>query len=394
MAINMDISQFLTDAGEQKTGQEEIAQLDYGKVVHVASEEGWDYSEKEQFLKALTPMFYKTMYTDSNYISNTNDVFYEDSAKFGAVTRIIGTEMPEIIANRSWTDVVSGETNIGSNIAYLPVVNELLYGGTTSWECPITFSGNQLNSAFRSASELQELESFLRLALRNGIEFHREVLSGVNRNNWIAEKFALQASAPNKKHIVNIVEEYCRMFGEESMTAQEFFLNEKALRFSVMIFNKYRALLKKMSTLFTSKPDTKGKFIPENRLVFQCLADFSGLLDSMMYSTTFHDNFVTMPLYREVASWQALVGENATPDFATLSAVNALTSTGQEVEQANVVGIMVDKWAILHTTVENRVGIQRDDIKNLVLEAHQFTDRYVNNMQLNGVVFVAQDYTA
>ena len=54
---------------------------------------------------------------------------------------------------------------------------------------------------------------------------------------------------------------------------------------------------------------------------------------------------------------------------------------------------MVDKWAIMHTMVQNRVGRQRDDIKDITLFDYQFTDRYINNLTLPGVIFTVADYS-
>jgi hypothetical protein len=106
-----------------------------------------------------------------------------------------------------------------------------------------------------------------------------------------------------------------------------------------------------------------------------------------------------MPLYRDVASWQALDSATSTADFGTLTALNVMTSENHEVntdgeDKFYPVALMVDKWAIMHTMVQNRVGYQRDDIKDITMFAHQFTDRYINNLELNGCVFYLADVSS
>jgi hypothetical protein len=141
-------------------------------------------------------------------------------------------------------------------------------------------------------------------------------------------------------------------------------------------------------------PDSKGVFIPDDRFTFTALSDFIGLLESELYSTTFHDTFVTLKGFREIPSWQGVRSASTILDFEDLSKIYAkndysvIDDDGAAAEEAGVVALMVDKWAIMHTVVKHRMGVQRDDIKDITLFEHQFTDRYINNLMLNGVVFV------
>lgn len=391
--INQDISDELDSASKQRTGEVNLSQLDYQKIVDTAVD--WDFSKKEQWAKALAGRRVATYYTDANYDVMDNDVFFETSDKFGAIVQVISMEMPEVIENRSWINVTSGTTTIGSNVAYLPIVSQQLFGGTSSWEVPVCFTGVQLNSAFNSASELRQFDNYVDLVAKNAITYHKQTLAGINRNNYIAEKIYAQAnSGANKAHVVNLVEEYCKQYGITSaMTVASYLADEKCLRHAVKTFKKYKSLLKRMSTIFTTKTGSKGKFIPSDRFVFQVLSDFEGMIASTIYSDTYHNEFVKLPLYRDVASWQALDTATATADFNTLSTIDAITSDGHEISQSGIVAFMVDKWAIMHTMVQNRVGYQRDDIKDITMYAHQFTDRYINNLELNGCVFILADYT-
>lgn len=353
----------------------------------------WSDVEKEQWVKTLSAAYVKTYYTDTNYEDRTNDVFFEDEARFGAITKIISMEMPDIIENRSWINVTSGQTTIGSNVIYLPIVNEQLFASTDSWGVPIVFTGNQLDAAFDSVQGLLEFDAYVRLVAQNAIRYHKATMAGINRNNYIAEKIHVGNSA-GKINVVNLVEEYQKDHGNASMTAAQFFSDKDALRYSVKTFKKYKALMLDMSTLFTTNPDSKGKFIAFDRFVFQILSDFEGRMESEVYSGTYHEEFVRLPLYRSVTAWQGLTGAAASADFATMSSIRVTTADGHTVDQSGIVGFMVDKWAIMHTMVQNRVGYQKDDIKNITMYDYQFTDRYINNLTLPGVVFIVADYSA
>lgn len=391
---------FLNAAARQAKGLDPIAQQDYTAVIHEAGD--WSVGQKEQFLGELSAQYVDTMYTDASWADKYDDVFFENSERFGSIVQIINTEMPTVRENRSWEQITSGTTTIGSNTVYLPVVKEQLTGGSSSWAVPFALTGTQLDVAFRNESGLKRFESYIQMSAENSVRYHLARMSAANRNNYILEKVHKGNSA-GKINVVNLVEEYCKMFGVNSMTAADFWANKDGCLRSVnRIFKKYKAFITDMTTLFTMDATSTGKFIPRDRFVMQVLSDFSGLLESELYSTTYHDNFVTLKGYREVPAWQALRweggGSAGTLDYDALSDIIAkndesvIDESGASISQGGIVALMVDKWAIMHTIVKHRMGVQRDDIKDITLFEHQFTDRYINNLMLNGVVFIIADY--
>jgi hypothetical protein len=167
-----------------------------------------------------------------------------------------------------------------------------------------------------------------------------------------------------------------------------------------------------MTTLFTMDTQTTGKFVPRDRLAFIVLSDFVGLLESELYSTTFHDEFVKMDGYREIPFWQAITSSRGDASFGTLSSMmgskteeslyignkteqgaDSPITAGFDIDDTGIVALMCDRWAIMNTVVRHRMGVQRDDIKDITLFEHQYTDRYINNLMLNGIVFVIKDYS-
>lgn len=392
---NEQANTFLNAVADQAKGKTVISQQMYDDVIQEAG--SWDWSEKEQFLSTLSGKYIDTMYTDASWTDKYNDVFFQNSEQFGAVVQIINTEMPEVRANRAWDVIQSGTTTIGSNTVYLPVVKEQLVGGTSSWAIPFALTGTQMNTAFESASGLKRFESYVQLSVENANKYHIARMSASNRNNYVIEKINAGNSAGHV-NVVNLVQEYCNMTGTSSMTVAQFLANNNGcLRSVYKTFKKYKALLTDMTTLFTMDSTTTGKFIPEDRFVFQVISDFVALMETELYSTTYHEDFVRLKGYREIPAWQGLRTSSSTLTFSDLTTINAgrqdsvISDDSVEVNRSNIVGLMVDKWAIMHTIVRHRTGVQRDDIKDITLFEHQFTDRYINNLMLNGVVFVLDD---
>lgn len=390
MAWNEQVDQFLKAAGEQAKGLSPISQQMYDGVIQEAGEA--TLGQKEDFLGALSGRIIDTMYTDASWIDKYGDIFFQNSDQFGAIVQIINTEMPEIRENRAWDQITSGVTTIGSNVVYLPVVKEQLAGGTSSWAVPYALSGTQMDSAFRNASGLSRFITYVQMSAENAVKYHLARMSAANRNNYIMEKLAKGNTATNINY-VSLVAEYNAMTGK-TLTKQQFLNNQDGcLRMVNRIFKKYKALLTDMTTLFTLDSTTTGKFIPDDRFTFSVIGDFNALLESELYSTTYHDDFVKAKGFREVPSWQGLRGASTTLSFDDLTTINAgredsvIGEAKVEVNQTGVIGLMCDKWAIMHTVVRHRMGVQRDDIKDITLYEHQFTDRYINNLMLNGVVF-------
>lgn len=396
MAWNEQADAFVKAAGEQAKGKEPISQELFDGVIQEAGNA--TLGEKEQLLGALSGRIIDTMYTDSSWTDKYGDIFFQNSEQFGAIVQIINTEMPEVRKNRAWDQITSGETTIGSNVVYLPVVKEQLVGGTSSWAVPYAISGIQMDSAFRNASGLSRFIGYVQLSAENAIKYHLARMTAANRNNFIVEKLKKGNTATNVNY-VSLTAEYNAMTGS-SLTTQQFLNNQDGcLRMVNRIFKKYKALLTDMTTLFTLDSTTTGKFIPDDRFTFSLIGDFNALLESELYSTTYHDDFVKAKGFREVPSWQGLRSANTTVSFNDLTTINAGrvdsvlyeggTAEDPEVEinQSGILGLMCDKWAIMHTVVRHRMGVQRDDIKDITLYEHQFTDRYVNNLMLNGLVF-------
>lgn len=390
--VNNEMYTTLKSAFEQATGISNIEVTNLQEIIDMGNDPNI-LLEKDIFVKTLAQIIYKNMYTDSEYNSRVNDVFYEDSAEYGAIVQTISVELPEVNENPAWKAFESGVTQIGSNTVYLPIVHTQFYGKTDTWSIPITFSDVQLRTAFTSESKMAEFYSYVNLAVRNSVKKHREVMASLNRNNFIAEKISYSKKGEAKGiHVINLVKEYCDFTGTTEMTVNDFRKNADALRYAIKLLKLYKGYVTDMSTLFNTAQ--YNKFVPEERFVAQVLTTFESDIETVAMSQTYHDEFVTLPLHRSVPSWQGLTVSDKL-DFNSVSTINIeVASDGTSVNQSGVVALFVDKWAIMHTIVESYVGFQHDDIKRLNLYDYQFTDRYMNNLTLNGLVFTLEDVSA
>ena len=68
--------------------------------------------------------------------------------------------------------------------------------------------------------------------------------------------------------------------------------------------------------------------------------------------------------------------------------------SGDATTVSNVVAFLADKWSVMHTIIEHRVAAKVFEPEDIVQYYYQFTDRYLNDLTQNAIVFVLTPYTA
>lgn len=389
MAIltNTQIQNIVNDAYKMFTGKEEISALDLSAFDSGQTENFT--ANRSRFTQQLLAVCTKNWFTDTSYRGTYTDVFYEDSRRFGAITQMISATVPEVKDNSAWDTFTSGTTKVGQYTVYLPIIDTRFYTKSESWSLPITVTSEQWNDAFRGESELNDFVAYLFMMVDNAIVQHMEDLNNANRNHFIAEKIKYANSdGAQGVHVVNLVELYCKDTDTASMTASAFLQDADALRNAIKNIGLYEGFMRKQTALFNT--EGKVRFVPKDREVVQLLGSFAKTLDSVALSNTFHDNLVKLPLYSEVTAWQGM----SDLSFDGLSKISVKLDNTTTITKSGIVGLMCDKWAIVHTIKSDRVASQHFDIENLTHYEYQHRDQYINNLTLPAVVFTVEDYTA
>lgn len=383
---NAQIKTIVNSAYAQMTGQDDLTQLDLSAFVDGGSNSIAD--NREKFTGALLGVITKNIYTDTAYRSEYKDDFYVDSEEFGAITQMIHVEIPNVIDDSAWKDFTSGVTTVGQYTVYLPVVDNKLYNKSSSWALPISITGEQWDTAMHNASELATFVNYIFMCVDNKIVQHMEDMNDENRNNFIGEKILYSATeGATGVHKVDLIAEYVAENGIATAFSREDALNSKEfLAFASSKIDEFVGYFRKQTALFNT--EGKVRFTPNERLVCQILQRFESRMKSVAYANTYNEEYIKLPLHRTVSWWQS-AGDLS---FDDVSALNVKTSTGT-LNTDGIVGLLCDKWAILHTIRKNRVGSQHFDIENITHYEYQHRDSYMNNLTMNAVVFVMNDYT-
>lgn len=375
--------------------EEAIASLDLKDIVDA----GGDASvigSREAFTKALINVLVKNWFTDTSYRSSYSDPFFEDSARFGAITQMISVEVPAVKASSQWTSITSGTTTVGTYTVYLPVVDTQYYGKSDSWEIPIAITGNQWNTAFKNEDELRGFVSYVLMMVDNALVVHLENMSNMNRNNFIIEKYkaATAVSPEDGVHVVDLLGGFVAAHGDSTkdFSVADFLDSQEALIYAAEQIALYSDYIGRMSTMFNI--GNKARFTPDDRKVLQVLSAFEKRMQFHALSDVYHDELAALPGHQSVAYWQGFGNGGTWSEVSKIIGKPTSYENGDATTVSNVVAFLADKWSVMHTIIEHRVAAKVFEPEDIVQYYYQFTDRYLNDLTQNAIVFVLNPYTA
>lgn len=377
---------------------QQIAALDIHDIIDAGGSEDV-IGSREAFTKALINVLVKNWFTDTSYRTQYNDPFFEDEARFGAITQLISVTVPDVKAASNWTSITSGTTALGTYTIYLPIVDTKYYGKSTSYELPIAITDNQWDTAFKSADELAGFIAYILMCVDNALVVHLEDMSNMNRNNFIAEKYkAATAGSPTPGvHVVDLLGGYVAAHGDttKDFSVADFLSTPEALIYASEQIALYSDYIGKMSKMFNT--DNKPRFTPDERKVLQVLSAFEKRLQYHALSDTYNQQLASLPGHQSVPFWQGFGNGGSWSEVSKIivkpTSYDATVST-DPTTVSNVVAFLADKWAVMHTVVSRRVGVKRFDPEEITQYYYQFTDRYLNDLTQNAIVFVLNAYTA
>lgn len=405
MVNNAMIDNFKS-AYAQITGKTDLENFSLKDIIDSASD-STVANYKEQLFGVLLGKIYDTIAIGNNteYRGKLGDTFYVTKERFGACIEVYDIIPPEIMANPAFNTITSGTTKIHDNTVWLPTVKSQLYGKAVSWSIPVAWSDVQLNEAFLSESKLMTFYDYLMLTVRNSIAKHKETLIRESLNNFIATKIKYASvSGAEGIHVVDLNKAFCEFMGGESgttFTVEDFRNSPKAMLYAQQLINFYFDDMQEFTTSYSV--GSYERFTAPNDIKFIV----NSLFDSDMKRVALADSSwdksfmegkskITLPCWQDTKS----------KDFDNLTSINVKidydfnadgshggTRTEATVSATNVVGVMLDKRCLMHTIVDEYVGTERDNIKRITLNQFEMVDRYLNNLTLNGIIFILSDYT-
>lgn len=367
-------------------------------IVDTANTEGI-VNEREKFTKALLDVCIKNWFKDSSYRSAYNDPWFVSEETFGSYIQTVSMDFPEARANTAWQNFENGVSKVGAYDVFIPVVHTEIYGKTVSWEINVTVTGEQWNTAFRNETDLASFVGYIHMMVDNALVMHLEELDMINRNNFIATKYALdKAGTVAGCNVVNLCEAIYKLdpsvATSKKVTVNDILSKANVANLAVAVMNGFSTKLTKPSKLFNTAEGGRVRFTPVERQVGQVQSDFFAVLRAKQGGENHLASVALKDVYTEIPYWQTS-GDDY--DIKDCTAIKLTTADGQAVDTktdgALIVGFLADKWAISHTIKKRRVVTKFFEPEDLTTSWNQFSDLYANDLSMNAIVFIAKDYT-
>lgn len=383
----------LNDVGilDQVTGEAAVAKEDLSNIVDIGKTvldyTGQSNTNYDSFIRSLIDHVGKIMFVDRTYASQAPNILM-DAWEYGSVMEKVRCEVPDARDNATW-DLFNYPVQNGA--AYpdpfelsKPSATAKFFNSKATYEVPITIGQLQLKEAFQSAAQLGSFVSMIENRIRMKMTLCNDALIMATIANLMAQKIG-------KGKQVNLIELYKAVNPSATTTAANALVDKEFLRFASKTIAQYKKYLATASTLYNDGGYLT--FTPADRLKFIANTEFSKSLDAYLYSDTYHNEFVNLPGYEEVAMWQG-TGTSNDDRLKIDVKIDDGTQNGAEIIQDGVLAVMFDRDAAAVCNQNYRVTSIYNPRGEYFNYFYKFDAMYMNDVLENCVVFIIDDYAA
>lgn len=284
---------------------------------------------------------------------------------------------------------------------HTPMVAELWFAGSSTWQDALTRYENQLQNAFRNEDEFMNFWSGVLTEKQNDIETQKEAFDRMALLNYMAGIYEMSSDMPGSA--INLTAEYNAEFGSTYTTEQ--LQTTYLVQFSEWLTGK----LKDISDFMENRSENYHWAIPKtvgadtlkvlrhtpkaNQKMF-ILKSFWNKVQARVMPEIFNDQYISFGNFTGVTFWQnendpsAIKVKPAIPDTSDPTEQTA----GSTVSLANVVGVIFDDRAVM-------TDYQLETVATTPLEARKlyrttwwtFRRNAINNFSHKGVLLYMAD---
>ena len=376
---------------DQATGQAAVAAEDLSNIVDlgktVLDYTGQSNTNYDSFMRNLIDQVGKVMFVDRKYTSQAPNIL-KDGWEYGSILQKVRCEVPDVRDNATW-DLFNYPVNGGA--AYpdpfelsKPQAQAKFFNSKATYEVPITLTDIQLRESFRSPEEFGRFIAMIENRIAMKMTLCNDGLIMATIANLMGQKFRLGAN-------VNLLEAYKAIAPSATVTAATALVDKEFLRFASKTIAQYKKYLATASTLYNGDGNSSYlTFTPADRLKFIANTEFSKSLDAYLYSDTYHNEFVNLPGYEEVAFWQGTGTSN--DDRLKIDVTVDDGSTGTEIVKDGILAVMFDDEAAAVCNQNYRVTSAYNGRGEYTNYFYKWDAMYMNDLLENCVVFNISDY--
>lgn len=374
---------------DQVTGEAAVATEDLSNVVDIGKlvldYTGASNANFDSFMRNLIDQVGKVMFVNRTYTSQAPNIL-KDGWEYGSILEKVRCEVPDARDNATW-DLFNYPVENGA--AYpdpfelsKPSASAKFFNSKATYEVPITLTDVQLREAFQSASQFGSFISMIENRIAMKITLCNDGLIMATIANLMGQKIAAEHNVVNLLTLYNAI-------ADTTTTAAKALSDKEFLRFASKTIAMYKKYLAGASTKYNEGGYLT--FTPADKLRFIANTEFSKALDAYLYSDTYHNEFVNLPGYEEVAYWQGQGEADGDGDRLKIDVKVDVNGTATAVEQDGIVAVMFDDEAAAVCNTNYRVTSQYNGRGEYTNYFYKWDAMYMNDVLENCVVFIIED---
>ena len=376
---------------DQVTGAAAVAAEDLSDIVDIGKTvldyTGQSNENFDSFTRNLIDQVGKIQFVDRVYTSQAPNITM-DSWEYGSVLQKVRCEIPEVRDNATW-DLFNYPISEGA--AYpdpfelsKPSASAKFYNSKATYEVPITLTQVQLKEAFQSAGQFGSFIAMIENRIRLKMTLCNDGLIMATIDNLIGQKLVADK-------YVNLLTLY-NGSSANPLSAADALRDTEFLRFAAMTMGKYKKYLATASTLYND--GSYLTFTPAERLKFVANTELAKAMDAYLYADTYHNEFVELNGYDEVAFWQGTGTGNADrlKIDVTVAVPTSVDESGKkEVSIDGVVAVMFDRDAAGVCNQNFRTTSIYNPRGEYTNYFYKWDAMYMNDVLENVVIFTIAD---
>lgn len=374
------VKDLVNSALKQTSGQSVLLKEDLSNVVDVGSEI-FGAESVDNFVKKLVDRVGYTVFNSRVYQGSIPSVLM-NSWEFGSVMEKVETEIPAATENDSWNLQDGQEYN--QDTFYQPKVSAKFYNSRVTFDIPLSFTEQQVKSAFNSATELNSFISMLVTSVQNAMTVNLDNLISRTVNNMTAYTI----NNANANRAVNLLTLYNAQTGS-TLTTQKALTTPDFIKFANQQIMLTQGRFSKLSTLFNI--GGKQKFTPASEQHLILLDDFATSSKVYLESETYNENLVQLANFETVPYWQGSGTGYAFSDTSSIDVSITISGNPKEVKQSGIIGLLFDTNALGVSCMNQRVTSAYNARAEFYTNFTKFDAGFFNDLNENFVVFYIAD---
>ena len=287
----------------------------------------------DTYVKKLVDKIGKVVFKN-RLLNSTAPSLLVDSWEYGAILQKVRMKLIPAEEN-SAVKLVDGQS-YDQNVFHQPTVSATFYSKEITFEVPISYTREQLNSSFNSVSELNGFYNLLETTVQNSLTVKTDALIMRTINYRIGKTF----TKGRESQKINLLAGYNAASGQK-LTVANCFQDEGFLKYAIAEIKNYQDRLKLPTSVFNDKKEEA--FTPAQNQKLVLLSDFKNTVDTHLIPVVQNSENLTLSC-ETVPYWQ---GSGANFSFADISKIDVTLDSASETAQVSgIVGILFDDEAL------------------------------------------------